>query len=102
MQDAYSNRNVERIPLICLSRFHICSILGLSVLLPIICFINQRFTPPLTKINECNNISVNEQANIAGVHHRLFIVPVRSLFTWIVCCGLFCLQKVGILTIIHE
>ena len=55
------------------------SILERSALLPIIRYINYRFTPPFTKINSCNNISVNEQANIAGVH-QLFIVPVCALF----------------------
>ena len=66
MQAAYNNRN------------QVCSTLKLSVLLPIIRYINHRFTPPFTKINKCNNISVDEQANIAGVH-QLFIVPVCSL-----------------------
>ncbi len=94
MQDAYSNRNVERTTVNSLSYLYVCSILKLSVLLPIIHFINYRFTSSFTKINDCNNISVNEQANTADVH-QLFIVSVCSLFTWIVCCGLFCLQKVG-------
>ncbi len=94
MQEAYSKRNVEKTTLNCLSYPYVFSILELSVLLPITRFINYRFTPPLTKINDCNNISVNEQANIADVH-QLFIVPVCSLFMWIVCCGLFCLQKVS-------
>ncbi len=79
MQDAYSNRNIERTNLMRLSHLNVCSILGPSALLPIIHLINYRFTPPFTKINNCNNISVNEQANIADVH-QLFIAPARSLF----------------------
>ncbi len=79
MQDAYSNRNVEWTTLIRLHRFHVCSILGLSVLLSTIRYINYRFTPPFIKINNCNNISVDEQANIAGVHQLYYCARTLSI-----------------------
>ena len=50
-----------------LGRFHMRSIPGPLALLPIIRYINYRFIPPSEKINNRNNISVDEQANIAGV-----------------------------------
>ncbi len=71
MQNAYSNPKLERTTLIRLSHLYIYSILGHSVLLPIIRFINHKFTPPFSIVNKCNNISVNEQANVAGVHQLL-------------------------------
>ena len=94
MQDVYVAHAVSLCVFRYSNRNHVGSTLKLSVLLPIIRFINYRFIPPFTQINDCNNMSVNEQPDIAGVR-QLFIVPVRSLFTWIVCCGLFCLHEVG-------
>ena len=75
MQSANSNRNVAQTTSISLSQRHGWSI---SVLLSIIRFINYRFTPPLHIFNICNNISVNEQANIGDVRQP-FIVPACFL-----------------------
>ncbi len=46
---------------------------------PITHIINFKLLPPPQCINNCNNISDNEQTNIYSVRQS-FIAPVRSLF----------------------
>ncbi len=78
MQNTNSNRNVAQTTSISLSQRHSWSI---SMLLSIIRFINFQFTPPFHIFNICNNILVNEQANI-GDAVSLSSRPHALYLTW--------------------
>ncbi len=79
MRNTNINPNVEKATSFRISQLYSWFVSILSMSSSTMRFINFKLVPPPNHFNECNNISVNEQANI-GSDRQSFFAPVRSSF----------------------
>ena len=71
--------NIEKAVSIRISQRHSWFVYILSMPSSTIRLINFKLLPPPQAINDCNNISIHEQANVNG-DRLFFFAPVRSQF----------------------